>query len=348
MEKYVITGGPSVGKSTLCDQLGARGYEVVKEASTIIIEEEVAKEKVSPGYAGILPWTNQREFEQLVIKKQLDLESKIGTDADKVFMDRCLVDNLAYAELTSFDLLGQLKPLIKDAGYTRVFFLERLPFYENSAVRKETEGKGRIIHEKIYEIYDKLGFDIVKVPSVSKEERLAFILNEIPSKKRREIENKYRANHGEVRSKLAHYQVELKSIVDESNKLYDFFGLLRKGGYTLRLRDAGEHYLTFKGKDKGEDVKDKMEIELRIHPTLFSILQKILPEDLFYLKKRETHIPLGDPNCKICLDTLPGLGDFVEVEAKTRNQVLLWEKRLGLTMPIKEGYPSLVRNFGKK
>ena len=40
---WVITGGPSTGKSTLIERLSRRGYQVTQEAARQIIDEEMAK-----------------------------------------------------------------------------------------------------------------------------------------------------------------------------------------------------------------------------------------------------------------------------------------------------------------
>lgn len=345
MKKYIFTGGPCVGKSTMLEALALHGYGVIPEASRMILDSEQEKERNTSGYAGILPWTDQRKFEQMVIRKQLELEGMLeeGVQHEAIFLDRALVDNLAYAELTGFDLFPYLKDAIRSAGYAKVFFLEQLPFYAKDAARKEDADRAKQIHEKIFEVYDRLGYDVVRVPPVSIEGRVQLILSELPEKKHREIENKYRANHAEVKDKLAQYHVELLGTTHEDNRLYDLLGMLQKRGYLFRLRNNGAYYLTLKGKDKGKDVKEKLEIEFEIPKFLHSLLSFLLPETLQYPKTRETYSPFGDAHCKICFDTVPGLGEFIEVEARSRNQVLLWEKRLGLTDVVKESYPQLVR-----
>src|SRR3989344_724000 len=91
MPKYVITGGPGVGKTTTLLELHKLGHTVVPEAARQLITQEQQKEK------GVLPWTNLFVFQQLVTKLQLELERSVGKEM--AFLDRGFVDNFAYCKL---------------------------------------------------------------------------------------------------------------------------------------------------------------------------------------------------------------------------------------------------------
>lgn len=116
MELYVITGGPCTGKTTTCEELHKLGHHIVPEAARQIIREEQP--------SGILPWTDLGGFQELVLDRQLDLESKVRGVA---FADRGIIDNLAYC------IAGNIPPprciieAAERAQYTKVFLLDRLP-----------------------------------------------------------------------------------------------------------------------------------------------------------------------------------------------------------------------------
>ena len=129
--------------------------------------------------------------------------------------------------------------------------------------------------------------------------------------------------------------------------MYDVASLLRNQGILLRIRDVNEHHLlTVKGPSSSGQTKIKVEINVSL-PTLVSSLTSLLPLDIEYHKQRQTYSPLGDPHCYICLDYVPELkAEFVEIEARSENQVLLWEQRLGLaSYLVKESYPELVKRW---
>mgnify|MGYP003973739507 FL=1 len=186
MEKYVITGGPSTGKTTTLESIASRGYETVDEPARIIINQEKAKQKADLGYTPILPETHLREFQNLIYPMQLNLESNIKSD--RTFLDRSLVDGIAYTELGGTKPPSQVYNWIEQSNYTKVFFLEQLPFYKKDDARWEDAEQGLAIHNKLYEVYDRLGYDVIKVPFFDGstpqegiEARTDFILKHIPS-----------------------------------------------------------------------------------------------------------------------------------------------------------------------
>jgi len=352
MEKYIITGGPCVGKTKVLEGLEKVRQVTVPEAARAIIEEEERKEREIPDYQGILPQTKLVEFEEQVIARQLQQEMKIPSSAAKAFLDRSLADIIAYFELGNIAPPVHLCKLIEEANYAKVFFLDRLPFYKKEKERKEDAELAKRIHEKLYGVYDRLGFDIVTVPvffpekEVNIEERVKFILSQTNSEKNREIERKYRVDHDQVKKVLGLYVVKYAGTDNEENTLYDFHDMLKDLGCVFRIRENnGEHLLTVKGPNGSPDMTNKLEYNFSIPATVSRTLDMILPASVSYPKRRENYRPLGDARCTISLDYVPDLGEFVEIEAATENQVLLWEKRLGIAgYAIKESYPQLVRN----
>jgi len=351
MEKYIITGGPCVGKTKVLEGLKKLKQVTVPEAARAIIEEEERKEREIPNYQGILPQTKLIEFEEQVIARQLQQEQRIPSSA-KVFLDRSLADIVAYFELGNVTPPSHLYKLIEEADYTKVFFLDRLAFYKQEKERKEDSEYAKRIHEKLYRVYDRLGFDIVMVPVFHPEEeanieaRVKLILSEAQSKKNREIERKYRVGHSQVKEMLDQYAVNYVGTDNEKNTLYDFCDVLKDLGCVFRIRENNdEHILTIKGPNKSKKFTDKPEYNFSIPQGLSSALDTILPASLSYLKQRKNYRPLGDAQCTISLDYLPELDqEFVEIEAGTENQVFLWEKRLGLAeYAINKSYPALVR-----
>jgi len=178
--KYIITGGPCTGKTTMIDELRKKKFECVLEAPRIIIEHEQKKKK------GVLPWTDLKKFQKYVIREQLRLERTIKKTP--VFLDRGLPDVLGYSNLANINLGEKILHRIKKANYTKVFFLEQLDIFHTDDVRKESKEEADKIHEAIFEAYENLGFEIIKVPSLPVKERVEFILEKIgmpkvPSKK---------------------------------------------------------------------------------------------------------------------------------------------------------------------
>src|SRR3989338_5064183 len=97
-KKFVVTGGPGFGKTTLLNELRHLGFCVVPEAARLVAGEFPGIEKSSA------------QFQELAAKKQMDLESVIG--ADVAFLDRGLPDALAYAERDGYGLPPEIEQRI--------------------------------------------------------------------------------------------------------------------------------------------------------------------------------------------------------------------------------------------
>ena len=146
---------------------------------------------------------------------------------------------------------------------------------------------------------------------------------------------------------LQQYAVNYIGTDDEKNTLYDFHEILKELGFVLRIRENNEkHILTIKGPSKSATFTHKKEYNFSIPKAVSKSLQMVLPAAISYNKRRENYKPLGDNKCTISLDYLPQLGEFVEIEAGTENQVSLWERRLGLAQNlIQESYPGMIRKL---
>lgn len=170
--KYVITGGPSVGKSTTLREISARGYQTVPEAARLFFERKKAE-----GYNA----TEAREefdFQTEIEKIRYTIEN-IDYNSDCVFYDRSVYDNLAYREYYDefHNIYPKLTRHITDGSvYDKIFILEPLDFDEDS-VRDEDKKGQKEIHNKIYETYEDFDYNPVSVPVMPIQERVEYILD---------------------------------------------------------------------------------------------------------------------------------------------------------------------------
>jgi len=169
--RYVITGGPCTGKTTLLEGLARKGTLNLPESARQIIAEEQNKPY------GVLPWTDLERFQYEVIKRQQQNEKR--TKSGIYFLDRGLVDCLAYIEKDGIQPSNKMYSQIKSASYDKVFLLDQLDVYENDSGRKEDRFEAGKIHGHIEAAYKFLGYDIIRVPNMGKKERLNFVLGGI-------------------------------------------------------------------------------------------------------------------------------------------------------------------------
>ncbi len=179
IRKYVITGGPGVGKTSVIDELARRGYCTVPEAARQIIQEQL----LLPD--GILPWKNLEKFQDLVLDKQMDLQGDACERADKtghdlIFLDRGARDGIGYLEADNKSSYLMRVDIRCDAmQYDSAFLLNPLLEYRNDSERKEDAKTARRIHDAICKAYLDTDLPVFNVPVMSIEERVGFILNKV-------------------------------------------------------------------------------------------------------------------------------------------------------------------------
>ncbi|HIG93039.1 TPA: ATP-binding protein [Candidatus Woesearchaeota archaeon] len=171
MVKYVITGGPGTGKTTLIHELQQQRYAIVPEAARQIIQEEQQKKE------GILPWTNLYEFQRKVVERQLDLEEKVGSEI--CFVDRGIVDNLAYCRMGKIEVPQDFQKIDLKNRYVGVFLLDFLPKYEIDLQRKEDALVAPRLHDMIKFVYIELGYGPTPVPVLEPKERARYVIERI-------------------------------------------------------------------------------------------------------------------------------------------------------------------------
>ena len=181
MKKIIFTGGPCVGKTTTLNLLKSSldGVHVIDEVPRDVIESEQKLKSANSSHDTVLPWIDGKfdDFQKLVIAEQILREKNAPEDSKMVLLDRSLVDVLGYCKVFGKSAPAELLSHIKNAGYEKIFFLERLNSYVNDAERKEDTVFAGKIHNAILEAYRELGFPVIIVPSFDgkAKERADFI-----------------------------------------------------------------------------------------------------------------------------------------------------------------------------
>jgi len=168
---YVVTGGPSSGKTTIIKELAKLGFLIYPEVARVLINQELAKGKSIKEIRG-----DEADFQQEVLKMKVEIEKKAPKDKI-VFFDRAVPDSIAYYQVCGLDPEEVLK-LCREKSYKKVFFLEQLPF-ENDYARAEDEKTVKKVNQLLEASYKNLGYKVINVPVGSVDERLKIILNEI-------------------------------------------------------------------------------------------------------------------------------------------------------------------------
>jgi len=166
-----------------------------------------------------------------------------------------------------------------------------------------------------------------------------------------EIEAKLKVeSHKEVIEKLAELGAEFLAEQLQTDYYFDDANrTLTKGDRCLRLRrqsvdDEEKVFLTYKGAKEKDEFKKRQEIEIEIKgaDSVEKLFSALAYEKVLVFEKRRRIWRLG--GCKVALDELPLLGNFVEIEGPDDKRIADVQRNLGLAdLPhIGKSYASLV------
>jgi predicted ATPase len=160
MKRYILTGTPGCGKTSILRSLEVAGYAVVEEAATDIIALRQAQ-----GIAE--PWMHP-SFIDDIINLQNNRQIRIADVAEVQFYDRSPVCTYALSIWLGFPisitLADEMEGITKERIYQKqVFFIENLGFCEPSAARKITF-EDSLKFEKVHEeTYRSFGYECIKI-----------------------------------------------------------------------------------------------------------------------------------------------------------------------------------------
>lgn len=171
--KFVITGGPGFGKTSLLKELEKNGYKVFHEAARAIIEEQ---EKLDNP---ILPWKNRTEFDYKLIQKMLvdyqEYNPNYYNFYDRGFPD--LIGWRRYAELDTKDI----EKIVDSYPYEKLVFITQpwSEIYERNQHRPYSFYEASRINHFLENCYSDLGYFIEYLPKIDIKERTEFVIRKV-------------------------------------------------------------------------------------------------------------------------------------------------------------------------
>ncbi len=170
MKRYIFTGTPSSGKTTLLHVLRSQRYSIIEEAATDVIAREQE-------HGNREPHTQTDFIDQIVaLQKRRQIEAAARPDTVQLY-DRSPVCTLALSRYLgyapSLALLRELERIEREAVYQReVFFLENLGFVQPTEARKITFEQSLEFEQVHAEVYAELGYHLINIPPESLEQRV--------------------------------------------------------------------------------------------------------------------------------------------------------------------------------
>ncbi len=166
---YVVTGGPSAGKTMLIEALAGRGMHVEHESARIVIDRWMTAGKTIQEIRA-----DEAVFQDEVYQHKLLREQRLDPK-ELIFFDRGMQDTYAYNRLFGVPITADMQEAMDGAEYKKVFLLE--PFaYEEDYARTESSAQRDELFGLLREAYERSHVPVVTVPAfVTKEERIDYL-----------------------------------------------------------------------------------------------------------------------------------------------------------------------------
>jgi predicted ATPase len=173
MKRYILTGAPGCGKTTLIRALTALGHAVVEEAATDVIAAQHAR--------GIdEPWRSPA-FIDAIVAVQAERQRAADGPGDVQFHDRSAVCTYALSLHLGFPISPALEAEMARLESGRVFertvfFIDNLGFVEPTAARRISFEDSLAFEKTHEETYRAFGYECVRIAPWEVSERTEAIL----------------------------------------------------------------------------------------------------------------------------------------------------------------------------
>jgi predicted ATPase len=173
IRRYIITGGPGVGKTTIANELKKiQGFTAIDEAATRIIQKHLAEGTSKP-------WELKDFDEQIVAMQKEDRLNSNLLNEESIFFDRSSIDSISYClhhQKTPQKKVIEAAEEVIDYYNPRVFLVENFGQCEQTAVRCETLEECHKIEQLLEKTYTALGFEVTRVKPGKVKDRIAAIV----------------------------------------------------------------------------------------------------------------------------------------------------------------------------
>lgn len=168
--RFIITGGPGSGKTTLIEGLKKLGYcgfpEIARDLIRLGADPPIRSNNHGSG-----------RFFNLILQNRIFLHQQIkGTELG--FYDRGIPDSLAYFKFLGKKVPGILTEAIKMYRYHTIVFVTPPweEIFRNDSVRRETFAEAQALHDLTVEAYESSGYQVMEMPRVQPEKRLELVI----------------------------------------------------------------------------------------------------------------------------------------------------------------------------
>jgi predicted ATPase len=142
------------------------------EAGRAIIQDQVAIGGVA------LPWLDRMAFAELMLSWEIRSYEAAQKLSGPVFFDRGVPDVFGYLKLSGLPVPSHVESAARRLRYhRRVFLAPPWPaiFTQDAERKRQTLAEAEATYQAMIEVYSGLGYELVPLPLVPVQERVAFV-----------------------------------------------------------------------------------------------------------------------------------------------------------------------------
>jgi predicted ATPase len=177
MKRYILTGTPGAGKTSILRLLETLGHSTVDEAATAVIASEQARGEAEP-------WTQASFIDKIVaLQRQRQTQTTAAATIIQIY-DRSPICTHALSiylgHPVSSALSAEIDRIAREQIYERqVFFVRNLGFCEPTAARR-ISFEDSLEFERVHqESYHAFGYELIDIPAGEVADRVAAVRNMI-------------------------------------------------------------------------------------------------------------------------------------------------------------------------
>jgi predicted ATPase len=171
--RFVMTGGPGAGKTTVLEALAMRGFACVPDSARAIIRQRKG--------AGLSPRPAPAQFGREMLEADMAQYRETPVHRDPVFFERGVCDALGFLAVHRAISGAEAAARVKEFPYNEVVFL--LPPWEEiytvDTERDQSFSEAVAVCESVRQWYTRWGYQLLEVPKGNVEERVNFILRTV-------------------------------------------------------------------------------------------------------------------------------------------------------------------------
>jgi len=170
--RFVITGGPGAGKSTLVAALAARGQATFPEAGRAILR--LSDAIGGPAHAA----RNPRDYAEAMLLWDMRSWAEAGRLDGPAFFDRGVPDTIGYLRLIGRPVPAHMERAARAFRYAEPVFAAPpwRDIYATDGERRQDWDVAVATHDSVRAVYEELGYRLLDLPLAGVEARVAFVL----------------------------------------------------------------------------------------------------------------------------------------------------------------------------